>query len=96
MTAGFGFLVYYPDRGYTVFNSGNIKVSNQSVYCRFHYMVVFLFSDTQMQGDGLVRDTVVLYTSDPSHTEIVIPVQWNTMIYPDNKCESLVSFRCSL
>jgi hypothetical protein len=64
------------DRGYTVFNSGNNQSFKPvSLLPDSTIWLVFLFSDTQMQGDGLVRDTVVLYTSDPSHTEIVIPVQ---------------------
>lgn len=64
------------DGEYVVFNSSNnLSFKPVSVMPDSKLWLSFLFSDLQMQGDGLIRDTVVFYTSDPSHPGITIPVQ---------------------
>lgn len=64
------------ESGYVVFTSeNNHSFRPVSLMPDSTLWLVFLFSHSQMQGDCLVRDTVVLHTSDPSHPEITIPVQ---------------------
>jgi len=62
--------------GYAVFTSANNhSFKPVGVMADSTLWLSFLFSDLQMQGDGLIRDTVVFYTSDLSHPQITIPVQ---------------------
>lgn len=64
------------DNGYNVFTSDNSHSFRPvSLMPDSTLWLEFLFSHSQMQGDGLIRDTVVLYTSDFSHPEITISVQ---------------------
>jgi len=64
------------DNRYTVFTSeNNHSLRPVCIMPDSTLWLTFLFSDLQMQGDGLIGDTVVFYTSDPSHPEISIPVQ---------------------
>jgi len=64
------------DMGHAVFTSDNYHSFRPvGIMPDSTLWLKILFSDLQMQGDGLIRDTVVLYTSDPSHPTIEIPVQ---------------------
>lgn len=64
------------DNGYAVFTSENCNSFKPvSLMPDSTMWLAFQFNATQMQGDGLISDTLVLHTSDPSHPRIIVPVK---------------------
>ncbi|HEX3020501.1 MAG TPA: hypothetical protein VHP36_09370 [Chitinispirillaceae bacterium] len=69
-------VVIIQDSGYISFSSQNYQsfrpvglMPDSSLWLKF------ILSDSQMQGDGVIADTLVLRTTDPSHPIISIPVR---------------------